>query len=53
MTGTDWEGTGVIPDVPVAADEALTTTLGLARAALIERGGLSPALQRELAATEA
>lgn len=22
VTGTNWEGTGVIPDVPVAADEA-------------------------------
>lgn len=52
-TGTNWEGTGVVPDVPVAADDALATALTLARTALTERGGLSPALLRELAAADA
>jgi len=32
ITGTNWEGTGITPDVPVPADEALDTALALARA---------------------
>ncbi|EHR61457.1 S41 family peptidase [Saccharomonospora cyanea] len=31
VTGTNWEGTGVIPDVPVPADQALETALKAAR----------------------
>lgn len=31
ITGTNWEGVGVRPDVPVAADDALDTALRLAR----------------------
>lgn len=31
VTGTDWEGTGVVPDVAVPADQALETALELAR----------------------
>jgi hypothetical protein len=31
ITGTNWEGTGITPDVPVAADEALERALALAR----------------------
>ncbi|MET8357395.1 hypothetical protein [Micromonospora sp. NPDC005171] len=27
VTGTNWEGVGVIPDVPVPADHALDTAL--------------------------
>lgn len=30
ITKTDWEGTGVLPDVPVAADQALVTAQKLA-----------------------
>ncbi|MCY0943757.1 hypothetical protein [Streptomyces antarcticus] len=37
MTGTNWEGVGVLPDVPVPADQApdmaLETALGTALAA--------------------
>jgi hypothetical protein len=36
-TGTNWEGTGVTPDVPVPAATALTTAYDLARAALERR----------------
>ncbi|MDA3648285.1 S41 family peptidase [Saccharopolyspora indica] len=31
VTGTNWEGVGVIPDVPVPADQALDTALKAAR----------------------
>lgn len=31
ITGTNWEGVGVVPDVKVSADEALTTVLKLIR----------------------
>lgn len=34
ITGTNWEGIGVKPDVAVPADQALTTALELARAAV-------------------
>ncbi len=40
ITGTNWEGTGVIPDVQVAAGAALETAEAMARQAL-EDGGLS------------
>ncbi len=30
VTGTDWEGAGVVPDVPVSADDALNTAEKLA-----------------------
>lgn len=36
VTGTNWEGTGVIPDVPVPADQALETALKAARKRLGE-----------------
>jgi C-terminal processing protease CtpA/Prc len=32
ITGTNWEGTGVTPDVAVPAGDALETALRLARA---------------------
>jgi C-terminal processing protease CtpA/Prc len=34
VTGTNWEGVGVEPDLPVAADEALDTALGHLRTRL-------------------
>ena len=36
LTGTNWEGVGVQPDVPVPADEALAKAIELAREAIIE-----------------
>ena len=48
VSGTNWEGVGVQPDVP--ADDALATAEALARAAVAARDGISPALHRELAA---
>ncbi len=36
ITGTDWEGTGVTPDVPVAADSALDTAASIARQAIAD-----------------
>ncbi len=37
ITGTNWEDDGVKPDVPVAADQALSRALELARAAIKKR----------------
>jgi C-terminal processing protease CtpA/Prc len=37
ITGTNWEGVGVVPHVPVAAKAALDTALELARKAATER----------------
>lgn len=34
VTGTNWEGVGVVPDVPVPADQALDTALKAARTRL-------------------
>lgn len=34
ITGKDWEGSGVIPDVSVAADQALDRAMALAKAAV-------------------
>lgn len=31
VTGTNWEGTGVLPDIEVAPEEALTAALSLAQ----------------------
>ncbi|MFJ3925366.1 S41 family peptidase [Streptomyces sp. NPDC090022] len=36
VSGTNWEGTGVRPDVPCAAADALDHALGLARAAVAD-----------------
>lgn len=36
ITGDDWQGTGVIPDVETPPDQALATALTLARAAIAE-----------------
>lgn len=41
VTGTNWQDVGVKPDVPVAADRALETALGLARAAIKDRSAAS------------
>jgi retinol-binding protein 3 len=42
LTQTDWEGTGVEPDVKVPADRALERALELARAQ-VEAAKLEPA----------
>ena len=38
-TGTNWEGTGVVPDVPATADEARDIAYGLALEAVIATAG--------------
>ncbi|WP_052632021.1 S41 family peptidase [Pseudoxanthomonas suwonensis] len=43
VTGSNWEGTGVAPDVEVAAADALDRARRLALAALVERGAGEPA----------
>ena len=42
ISGTNWEGTGVTPDVSVAADEALDTAHRLALRQVLERLGDEP-----------
>lgn len=44
ITGTNWEGTGVIPDVPTTADEALAQAQRLALAKLVSAPLGEPAL---------
>ena len=39
ITGTDWEGRGVTPDVPASADRALDVALALAKDALARTPG--------------
>jgi hypothetical protein len=47
ITGTNWEGIGVIPDVPVPADEALETAHRLAIERLgVEHSPLAHAVDR-------
>ena len=49
-TGQNWEGTGVRPDLPVAADKAFDTAYALALAHVLELGDTGP---RRAAADEA
>jgi hypothetical protein len=42
VTGTNWQGVGVKPDVAVPAAQALETALELARAAIPQRAAVSP-----------
>jgi hypothetical protein len=37
ITGGNWQGTGVVPDVEVPADQALETALTRARATIAAR----------------
>ena len=51
ITKTNWEGTGVEPDVKVPADQALTTARLMALKKAVERATddeLKGALQREI-----
>lgn len=48
VTGGSWEGVGVIPDVPTAADDALDAALELARAEAEERKLARESVDREL-----
>ena len=41
-TGQNWEGTGVRPDIPVAADEAFVTAYALALRHVLELGSAGP-----------
>lgn len=50
VSGTNWEGVGVVPDVAVPAAEALDTAHRLALQVIAADAVLSPALEREVAA---
>ena len=52
ITGANWEGTGVLPDVPVAAGTALETAESMARQAL-EDGRLQRPIGGSVAASSA
>lgn len=43
ITGTNWEGEGVVPDVAVESEQALDAALDHAYAALLEAEAISPA----------
>lgn len=42
VTGGNWEGTGVVPDVPVAAADAVEVAIALAREALADGDAAKP-----------
>ncbi|WP_296722364.1 S41 family peptidase [Erythrobacter sp.] len=50
ITLTNWEGRGVVPDIPAASDEALVTAQGAMISELLARGGASPDAEWALAA---
>lgn len=55
LTGTNWEGEGVLPDVPSRADQALAVAHALALKALLRTAPEGPRrshLEKELAAAE-
>jgi hypothetical protein len=47
ITGTNWQGTGVIPDTPVPADEAYRVAYAKALRHVAERGDVPPAIADE------
>ncbi|HVT66491.1 MAG TPA: S41 family peptidase, partial [Trebonia sp.] len=47
VTGTNWQGTGVIPDTPVPADEAYRTAYAKALTHVTELAGVPPPVARE------
>lgn len=53
LTGTNWEGTGVRPDLPVAADDALRTAQLHALDGLLSAPDLDPERRRALEARRA
>lgn len=48
ITGSNWEGTGVIPDVAVPSESALDTAVELAKKAAQEYGKLKDARMKEI-----
>ena len=42
VTGTNWQGTGVVPDVPAAAEQAFDVAYGRALRRVLERDDLFP-----------
>lgn len=50
ITRTNWEGRGVVPDIPVASDEALATAHAAMIEELIAKGDASPDAEWALAA---
>jgi retinol-binding protein 3 len=53
ITGTDWEGTGVIPDIEVPQDQALKAAHLMALKQLLETSGTNKASGQEWAVREA
>ena len=47
LTGTNWQGTGVIPDTPVPADEAYRVAYAKALRHVAERGDVPPNIADE------
>ena len=42
ITGSNWEGTGVTPDIPINQEQAFTVAYGMALKAVIENPGEAP-----------
>ena len=47
-TGTSWQGTGVIPDTPVPADEAYHVVYATALRHVVELGDVPPPIADEV-----
>jgi hypothetical protein len=47
VTGTNWQGTGVVPDIPASSEEAFTVAYRAALGHVLAEGDVPPPLGHE------